>query len=87
VPFELHRTLEVDRRLLAATAGTYKRRGGELRSIEDCTGELGWQQLIYVDRSGGRKALFARPENSFSFGPGYLIPEPSEGTLTFLGVS
>lgn len=31
-------------------------------------------------------ALFARSENSFSFGPGYLIPEPSEGTLTFLGV-
>jgi hypothetical protein len=85
VPFELHRTLEVDRRLLAAYAGTYKRPSGELRSIEDCTGELGWQQLIYVDRSGGRKALFARSENSFYFGPEYLIPEPIEGAVTFLG--
>src|SRR5712664_4454394 len=63
------------------TRGAY----GDSRSIEDCTDELGWQQLIYVDRSGGRKALFPKSEDSFYFGPGYLIPGPIEGTITFLG--
>jgi len=80
-PFALYRTLEIDRRLLDAYAGAY----GDSRSIEDCTDELGWQQLIYVDRSGGRKALFPESSNRFYFGPGYLIPGPIEGTITFLG--
>jgi len=80
-PFALYRTLEINRRLLDAYAGAY----GDSRSIEDCTDELGWQQLIYVDRSGGRKALFPKSEDSFYFGPGYLIPGPIEGTITFLG--
>jgi len=81
LPFALYRTLEIDRRLLDAYAGAY----GDSRSIEDCTDELGWQQLIYVGRSGGRKALFPESEDSFYFGPGYLIPGPIEGTITFLG--
>jgi len=87
VPFDLHRTLEIDRRLLDAYTGTYLRPDGDSRSIEDCTDALGWQQLIYVDRSGGRKALFPRSEDSFFFGPGYLIPGPIQGTITFLAAT
>jgi hypothetical protein len=83
MPFELYRTLEIDRRMLEAYAGRY----GDSRTIEDCTDELGWQQLIYVDRSGGRKALFPRSETSFYFGPGYMIPGPVEGTITFLATT
>lgn len=83
LPFALYRTLEIDRRLLDAYAGAY----GDSRSIEDCTDELGWQQLIYVGRSGGRKALFPESEDSFYFGPGYLIPGPIEGTITFLAAT
>jgi hypothetical protein len=83
LPFKLHRTIEIDRRLLDAYVGEY-----DSRSIEDCTDELGWQQLIYVDhRSGGRKALFPSSESSFFFGPGYLIPGPIQGTITFLGAA
>jgi hypothetical protein len=78
--FALYRSLEIDPRLLDAYAGAY----GDSRSIEDCTDELGWQQLIYVDRSGGRKALFPESKDRFYFGPGYLIPGPIEGTITFL---
>ncbi|HWT84898.1 MAG TPA: hypothetical protein VN177_03945 [Myxococcales bacterium] len=83
LPFALYRTLEIDRHLLEAYAGAY----GDSRSIEDCTDELGWQQLVYVGRSGGRKALFPESEDSFYFGPGYLIPGPIEGTITFLGAT
>src|SRR5467141_2329057 len=70
-------------RSIAAYACAY----GESRSIEDCTDELVWQQLIYVGRSGGRKALFPESEDSFYFGPSYLIPGPIEGTITFLGAT
>jgi len=87
VTFELHRTLRIDPRLLDVYAGTYLQRNGDSRAIEDCTDELGWQQLIYVDRSGGRKALFPSSENTFYFGPGYLIPGPIEGSITFFGAT
>jgi hypothetical protein len=87
MPFELHRTLRIDPRLLGAYAGTYLQSNGDSRSIEDCTEELGWQQLIYVDRSGGRKALFPSSESTFYFGPGYFIPGPIEGTITFFGAT
>jgi hypothetical protein len=83
LPFALYRTLEIDRRLLDSYAGAY----ADSRSIEDCTEELGWQQLIYVDRSGGRKAMFPRSDTFFYFGPGYLLPGPIEGTITFPGAT
>ena len=41
--------------------------------------------MMYVDpKNGGRKALFPLSESTFFFGPGFLIPEPVEGTVTFL---
>lgn len=85
--FELHRTLRIDPRLLDVYAGTYLQPNGDSRSIEDCTDELGWQQLIYVDRWGVRRALFPSSESIFYFGPGYLIPGPIEGTVTFFGAT
>jgi|GEM_PF-2653743 len=85
MPFRLHRIVSVDPELLAAYTGTYQIGSDSVRSIEDCTDELGWEQLIYFDHeSGGRKALFPISENTFFFGPGYFIPDPVEGTVTFL---
>ena len=85
MPFRLHRTVKLDPQLLAAYVGTYQIGSDSVRTIQDCTDELGWQQLIYVDHnSGGRKALFPLSESTFFFGPGYLIPDPIEGTVTFL---
>lgn len=83
--FQLHRIAPTDRRQLAAYVGTYRLGSDWVRSIEDCASELGSDQLIYIDhRTGARKALFPISETTFFFGPGYLIPLPVEGTVTFL---
>ncbi len=83
--FQLHRIAPVDRQRLGAYVGTYRLGSDWVRSIEDCASELGSDQLIYIDhRTGARKALFPVSETTFFFGPGYLIPLPVEGTVTFL---
>jgi hypothetical protein len=82
--FRLQQVAEVDRRLLRSYRGTY-RVGSELRSIERCVDHWGNDQLLYIEpKTGGRKALFPTSETSFFFGPGYLIPDPIEGRVTFL---
>src|SRR5262249_45386216 len=81
---QLHRVVSVDRQRLQAYLGTY-RMGSEVRTIKDCATELGWDQLIYVNpKNGARKALFPISETTFFFGPGFIIPDPIEGRVTFL---
>jgi len=83
--FQLHRVVPMDRQRLQAYLGTYRVGSEWVRSIEDCAAELGSDQLIYVNpQNGARKALFPISENTFFFGPGFLIPDPVEGTVTFL---
>ena len=83
--FQIHRIVPVDRRRLEAYLGTYRIGSDWFRSIENCTAEFGWDQLIYVNpRNGARKALFPISGTTFFFGPGFLIPDPVEGTATFL---
>lgn len=83
--FQLHRIVPVDRRRLGAYLGSYRVGSEWVRSIEDCAAELGSDQLIYVNpKNGARKALFPISESTFFFGPGFLIPDPVEGTVTFL---
>ncbi len=83
--FRLRRVAEVDPKLIHSYLGTYRVGTDWIRAIEDYVDPWGTHQLIFVDpKHGGRKALFARSENTFFFGPGFLIPEPIEGVVTFL---
>ncbi len=87
VNVDLRRLAQLDHRLLRSYLGTYGLGADWIRSIEVCTAELGWDQLLYVDhRTGARKALFPASRSTFFFGPGFLIPLPIEGTVTFLDV-
>lgn len=87
VNVHLRRLVQLDPRLVRSYLGTYGLGSDWIRSIEVCTAELGWDQLLYVDhRTGARKALFPISQNTFFFGPGFLIPLPIEGTVTFLDV-
>jgi hypothetical protein len=83
--FKLRRVPELDPKLIRSYLGTYRVGTEWVRSIEDCVDHWGAHQMTYVDpKNGARKALFAISETSFFFGPGFLIPEPVEGTVTFL---
>jgi hypothetical protein len=83
--FHLHRVATLDRKRLTEFVGTYRMGSEWVRSIEDCSSELGWDQFIYVDhRNGARKALFPISANTFFFGSGFLIPDRIQGTVTFL---
>lgn len=83
--FRLRRVLDVDPKWIRSYLGTYRVGTEWVRSIEDCVDHFGAHQLMYVDpKNGGRKALFPISESTFFFGPGFLIPEPAEGTITFL---
>jgi hypothetical protein len=83
--FRLRKVAEVSPRLIRSYVGTYRVGSDWIRAIEDCVDPWGTHQLVFVDpKNSGRKALFATSENTFFFGPGFLIPEPVEGTVTFL---
>jgi hypothetical protein len=83
--FRLRRVADVDQRLIRSYVGTYRVGSDWIRAIEDCLDPWGTRQLVFVDpKNSGRKALFATSENTFFFGPGFLIPEPVEGRVTFL---
>ncbi len=84
LPFQLRRVPEINERMVRAFLGMYRVGSEWVRDIEECVDHFGSRQLMYVDaRTGGRKALFPLSENTFFFGPGFLIPEPIEGTVTF----
>jgi hypothetical protein len=83
--FRLRRVQEVDQKLIRSYLGTYRVGTDWIRSIDDCIDDWGVHQVVYVDtKNGGRKALFPISDNTFFFGPGFLIPEPVEGIVTFL---
>jgi len=83
--FKLRRVVEVDQKVIHSYVGTYRVGSDWIRAIEDCVDPWGTHQLVFVDpKNSGRKALFATSENTFFFGPGFLIPEPVEGMVTFL---
>ena len=83
--FKLRRVAEVDQKLIHSYLGTYRVGTDWIRAIEDCVDSWGTHQLVFVDPTNhARKALFPSSENAFFFGPGFLIPEPIEGMVTFL---
>jgi len=85
VPFHLHRIAQLDPRRLQDFAGTYFAEPDWVRPVYVCGDVLGLNQLVAVyGKTGARKALFPINENSFFFGPGFLIPDPMEGRVTFL---
>jgi len=83
--FKLRRVAEVDPKLTHSYLGTYRVGTDWVRRIEDCVDSWGTHQLVFVDPTNhARKAMFPSSENAFFFGPGFLIPEPIEGMVTFL---
>jgi hypothetical protein len=83
--FHLQKVVQVDHRLLESYAGVYRLGSDRFLLLENCASGLGWDQLIYVNHeTGARKALFPISESSFFFGPGFLLPTPPDGMLTFV---
>jgi hypothetical protein len=84
-PFQLRRIAQVDPRLLQSYAGAYQLGSDRVLLVERCASGLGRDQLVYVNQeTGARKALFPTSDGSFFFGPGFLLPEPAEGMVTFV---